>query len=1001
MNRSKLQRCGSLLAILTLTLALAETASAQPATPGRALTKSPRPPQGIRPLPPPVLMVRRHQRSVPLALTRVDVRTKIVGPLAETAMTLTFYNPNPRRAEGDLYFPLPEGSTVSGYALDVEGRMIDGVVVGKHEARQVFETEVRRGIDPGLVEWTRGRNFKTRIFPIPARGTRTVRVAYVSAVRQTRQGAVYQLPLGFRKPVKRFSLRVEVVKAAAQPVVLRGGPAGLRFSAWRDSYVAEAKLRNARLTKPLRVSLPHLERQPVRVERAPDGQVYFAIRDVVTPPATAVPTRPRRIAIYWDASLSRRKGAHRAQELRLLLRYLARLGRATVTAHLVVFRNEAERSRRFALPRQRGALIRAIRRVTYDGGTQIGAVKKLRGRVDQVLFFSDGLSNFGREDPPALGAPTYTINGATTTNHAFLRYLALRSGGAYLNLARLSVSQALSAIGAEALRFLKATSQGAQVEETYPRLRLPVTGPFTLAGRLTGATATVTLHYGVGHRETRRRTFTIRRADAVRGTLLRRHWAQQKLDDLLAFPERNEAAIAALGKAYSIVTPGTSLLVLERLSQYLEHGIRPPASWATMRARYDIAQKKRVLAKRREQRSKLAHVIALWQKRVAWYGKRFRYPRNFRYGKHRSPKRAAMGRGEASLGALRGGRGAGAGGSAGISLGGRGMAHADAKEKAPVRPRGPRISIRPWDPKTPYLRALKAAPAARRYAVYLAQRETHGSAPAFFLDCAHYFRRVGQRRLALRILSNLAELELENPALLRVLAHRLAQVNALDLSVATFEQVKALRPEEPQSYRDLALVLERRADRGRRRNRRSARTDYARALKLLSKVVMNRWQRFAEIEVIALTELNNILPKARRLGLRNVPVDRRLLKHLTLDVRIVMTWDADLTDMDLHVVEPSGEEAYFSHNRTTIGGMVSRDFTQGYGPEVYAVRRAMRGRYRIRTKYFGSSAAKLSGGVTLQVDVYTNYGRANQRRRSITLRLTKAKETFDVGVIRF
>ena len=50
-----------------------------------------------------------------------------------------------------------------------------------------------------------------------------------------------------------------------------------------------------------------------------------------------------------------------------------------------------------------------------------------------------------------------------------------------------------------------------------------------------------------------------------------------------------------------------------------------------------------------------------------------------------------------------------------------------------------------------------------------------------------------------------------------------------------------------------------------------------------------------------------------------------------------MSWDADATDMDLHVVEPSGEEAFYSHNRTTIGGLVSRDFTQGYGPEEYMV----------------------------------------------------------------
>ena len=162
---------------------------------------------------------------------------------------------------------------------------------------------------------------------------------------------------------------------------------------------------------------------------------------------------------------------------------------------------------------------------------------------------------------------------------------------------------------------------------------------------------------------------------------------------------------------------------------------------------------------------------------------------------------------------------------------------------------------------------------------------------------------------------------------------------------------------------------------------------------------MNRWDRFDEI--IALTELNNILPMARQLGLKKLPVDKRLVKRLDMDIRIVMVWDADQTDMDLHVVEPSGEEAYYGHNLTKIGGLVSRDFTNGCGPEVYAIRRAMPGRYRIRTKYFGSSAAKLTGAVTLQVHIYTNYGRANQRRKSLTLRLTRSKDEFEVGSIRF
>ena len=253
----------------------------------------------------------------------------------------------------------------------------------------------------------------------------------------------------------------------------------------------------------------------------------------------------------------------------------------------------------------------------------------------------------------------------------------------------------------------------------------------------------------------------------------------------------------------------------------------------------------------------------------------------------------------------------------------------------------------------------------------------------------------------------------------------------------TFEQVLELRPEEPQSYRDLALALARLADETieakaieqetqekRARGNIIAgpkvklyngepiildttppaepRADYARAIDLLSQVVMGSWDnRFPEIEVIALEEVNRIIPRARAAGDSVVPLDPRLIKLLDVDVRIVMTWHAENTDVDLWVTEPSGEKAFYSHNRTTIGGLVSRDFTQGYGPEEYMVRRAAHGTYKIEANYFGSQATRLLGPVTVQVDVLTNYGRANEQRKSLTLRLKEAKETVRVGEIEF
>ena len=116
------------------------------------------------------------------------------------------------------------------------------------------------------------------------------------------------------------------------------------------------------------------------------------------------------------------------------------------------------------------------------------------------------------------------------------------------------------------------------------------------------------------------------------------------------------------------------------------------------------------------------------------------------------------------------------------------------------------ITLNAWNPDTPYLKQLKTAAKTGRYPLYLKLRDTYGTTPGFFLDVADFFRAQGDTRLALRILSNLAELRLDDPGLLRVLGYRLRQLGHDDLAVWTFEEVLRLREEEPQSRRDLALA---------------------------------------------------------------------------------------------------------------------------------------------------------------------------------------------------
>ncbi len=189
-------------------------------------------------------------------------------------------------------------------------------------------------------------------------------------------------------------------------------------------------------------------------------------------------------------------------------------------------------------------------------------------------------------------------------------------------------------------------------------------------------------------------------------------------------------------------------------------------------------------------------------------------------------------------------------------------------------------------------------------------------------------------------------------------------------------------------------------------------SDWRRAMELYNHVVMNQWERFDEIELLSLMEANALWARIDAARFREGtlgpqvehiinPLDARLVKNLDCDVRIVMTWDADDTDIDLHVLEPTGQEAYYAYNRTLAGGLVSRDFTQGYGPEEYLIHRAVPGTYKISAVFYGTQQQTIQGPVTVQATVITNFGRPDEKRQSLTLRLTDQKETVPIGEVTF
>ena len=125
------------------------------------------------------------------------------------------------------------------------------------------------------------------------------------------------------------------------------------------------------------------------------------------------------------------------------------------------------------------------------------------------------------------------------------------------------------------------------------------------------------------------------RREAVEGTLLRRLWAEKKLAELMVFQKRNEPEIVALGKQFGMVTPYTSLIVLDTLEQYVANEIAPPKSLPEIREEYQRRIDTVEFQKKKQKADKLAAVLQMWQQRVAWWNGQYKYPKDLKYQRWR------------------------------------------------------------------------------------------------------------------------------------------------------------------------------------------------------------------------------------------------------------------------------------------------------------------------------------------------------------------------------
>lgn len=141
------------------------------------------------------LLVPNDESVRPFDVESHRATVTITNNAAVTTVEQVFRNHTNRQMEAVFVFPIPEGGTVSDFSLWINGKKTPGAVLEKNEARQIYESIVRRARDPGLVEYMDGKLFRASIFPIPPKGTQKLELKFGQVLKRQAGMHIYEYPL--------------------------------------------------------------------------------------------------------------------------------------------------------------------------------------------------------------------------------------------------------------------------------------------------------------------------------------------------------------------------------------------------------------------------------------------------------------------------------------------------------------------------------------------------------------------------------------------------------------------------------------------------------------------------------------------------------------------------------------------------------------------------------------------------------------------------------------
>ncbi|SDB66120.1 CarboxypepD_reg-like domain-containing protein [Flavobacteriaceae bacterium MAR_2010_188] len=281
--------------------------------------------------------------------------------------------------------------------------------------------------------------------------------------------------------------------------------------------------------------------------------------------------------------------------------------------------------------------------------------------------------------------------------------------------------------------------------------------------------------------------------------------------------------------------------------------------------------------------------------------------------------------------------------------------------------------------KTSYLIQLNAAKNFEEAKqIYHNQKENTPQSVEYYVEVSDYFKK-WNNDYSYVVLSNIAAFADENTKALRTLAFKLEESEHLDTARLIYERIANLRPNEAQSYLDLANIYK-------------VTASYQKSMQLYKEMLSNSIPGidFSGFQQLIVDEMRHLLAFHKSsVDFQDLPSEL-LAANFKQDLRLVFEWNDPTAEFELQFVNPQKKFYKCSHTKFENAERLLDEVKNGYMTESYIIDDEEPGEWIINIEALNEEPSINPN--YLKYTVYKNYGLKNETKTVKVIKLQDIKE---------